>query len=134
MKKYLLDSNICIFFLKGRFDIHKKIADVGKENCFISEITVAELKFGVENSSDDKREANRRIVEAFIQKFNILPIYNCLDNYAIEKARLKKSGKPIDDFDLLIGSTAIVNDLIMVTNNLNHFNRIENIGLEDWTV
>jgi tRNA(fMet)-specific endonuclease VapC len=134
VKKYLLDSNICIFFLKGRFDIHKKIADVGKENCFISEITVAELKFGVENSSDDKREANRRIVEAFIQKFNILPIYNCLDNYAIEKARLKKSGKPIDDFDLLIGSTAIVNDLIMVTNNLNHFNRIENIGLEDWTV
>lgn len=107
---------------------------MGKENCFISEITVAELKFGVENSSDDKREANRRIVEAFIQKFNILPIYNCLDNYAIEKARLKKSGKPIDDFDLLIGSTAIVNDLIMVTNNLNHFNRIENIGLEDWTV
>jgi tRNA(fMet)-specific endonuclease VapC len=134
VKRYLLDTNICIFFLKGRFDIHNKIVKAGENNCFISEITVAELKYGVENSNDDRREENRKVVEAFIQKFTILPIYNCLDNYAIEKARLKKSGKPVDDFDLLIGSTAIVNDLIMVTNNQSHFNRIEGIALEDWTI
>ncbi|EHQ29381.1 type II toxin-antitoxin system VapC family toxin [Mucilaginibacter paludis] len=134
MKRYLLDSNICIFFLKGRFDIQNKIVEAGEENCFISEITVAELKYGVENSSDDRREQNREIVTALIKKFNILPIYNCLDIYAKEKARLKKEGKPIDDFDLLIGTTAIFNDMIMVTNNLNHFNRIANITLEDWTI
>ncbi|HRO43840.1 MAG TPA: hypothetical protein PL009_13470 [Flavipsychrobacter sp.] len=50
MKKYLLDTNTCIYFLKGRFELNKKIAEVGEQNCFISEMTVAELKYGVENS------------------------------------------------------------------------------------
>lgn len=44
MKKYLLDTNICIYYLKGRFELDSKIAEVGMINCFISEITVAELK------------------------------------------------------------------------------------------
>ena len=56
MKKYLLDTNICIHFLKGEFNLQSKIDEVGFENCFISELTIAELLFGVENSSDSKRE------------------------------------------------------------------------------
>jgi len=40
---------------------------------------------------------------------------------------------PISDFDLLIGSTAIFHDLIMVTENTKHFKRIKGIQLEDWT-
>ncbi len=51
MKKYLLDTNICIYFIKGQFELNKKIAEVGEQNCFISEMTIAKLKFGVENSS-----------------------------------------------------------------------------------
>lgn len=50
MKKYLLDTNICIYFIKGQFELNRKIAEVGEQNCFISEMTVAELKYGVENS------------------------------------------------------------------------------------
>ena len=64
----------------------------------------------------------------------IMPIYPALDIYASEKARLQKSGKVIDDFDLLIGATAVSFDLIMVTNNTNHFNRIKEFKLEDWTI
>ncbi len=44
--KYLLDTDICIFFLKGKFNIYEKIKQVGVENCYISEITIAELKYG----------------------------------------------------------------------------------------
>jgi tRNA(fMet)-specific endonuclease VapC len=66
LKKYLLDTNICIYFIKGQFDLNKKIAEVGEQNCFISEMTVAELKYGVENSKTV--EAMRKIVEAFIPK------------------------------------------------------------------
>ncbi len=40
----------------------------------------------------------------------------------------------IIDFDLLIGSTAIANDLIMVTENVNEFMRISGIELENWVV
>lgn len=50
-------------------------------------------------------------MEAFIAKFDILPIFPVLDIYAKEKARLKTKGRILDDFDLLIGATAIFNNL-----------------------
>jgi tRNA(fMet)-specific endonuclease VapC len=56
-----------------------------------------------------------------------------LDLYAKEKARFRKAGTRIDDFDLLIGVTSIINNLVMVTNNTGHFERITRINLEDWT-
>jgi len=131
LKKYLLDTNICIFYIKGQYELNKKIAEVGEQNCFISEMTVAELKYGVENSKTV--EAMRTIVEAFIPKFAIIPIYNSLDIYAKEKAKLRKQGLLIDDFDILIGCTSIANGLTMVTNNVVHLNRLANIVIEDWT-
>lgn len=101
-------------------------------NCFISEITLAELKFGVANS--EQPEKNQKNLDYFLTGVTIIPIFHTLDLYAKEKARLRKSGKPIDDFDLLIGTTAVTHNLIMVTNNTNHFDRIKGIQLEDWTL
>jgi tRNA(fMet)-specific endonuclease VapC len=131
LKRYLLDTNICIYFLKGLFELNKKIEEAGEQNCFICEITVAELKYGVENSKNV--EEMRKIVEAFIQKFFVILIYNALDIYAKEKAKLRKQGLMIDDFDILIGSTSVANDMIMVTNNVAHLSRLDNIIIEDWT-
>ena len=107
------------------------MAEVGEQNCFISEITVAELKYGVENSKTV--EAMRKIVEAFIPKFFVVPVFNSLDIYAKEKAKLRKQGLMIDDFDILIGATAVANDMVMVTNNVVHLSRLDNIVIEDWT-
>jgi tRNA(fMet)-specific endonuclease VapC len=75
----------------------------------------------------------RKIVEVFIPKFFVIPVYNSLDIYAKEKAKLRKQGLLIDDFDILIGSTAIANDMIMVTNNVAHLSRLDKITIEDWT-
>lgn len=131
MNGYLLDTNICIFYLKGRYDLEAKIEKTGWENCFISEITVAELKFGA--ASSDHPTKRKPVIEGFIKKVQILPIFNALDIYADEKTRLRKAGNLIDEFDLLIGSTAVFNDLIMVTNNVSHLRRITGIMIEDWT-
>lgn len=132
MKQFLLDTNICIYYIKGLYELKSKFEGVGPENCFISEISLAELKFGVAKSQAKKK--NQRVLENFLTGVQILPIFPALDIYASEKARLQKSGKVIDDFDLLIGATAVSFDLIMVTNNTNHFNRIKDIKLEDWTI
>lgn len=131
MKQFLLDTNICIYYIKGLYELKSKFKDVGPENCFISEITLAELKFGVAKSQAKKK--NQLALENFLSGIQILPIFPALDIYASEKARLQKSGKVIDDFDLLIGATTVSFDLVMVTNNTNHFNRIADIKLEDWT-
>jgi len=117
--------------MKGKFDLNKKFDQVSTDNCFISEITLAELKFGVENS--EKPEKNRKALEDFLTDIYVLPIFHSLDLYAKEKARLRKAGTPIDDFDLLIGVTSIMHGLTMVTNNTDHFKRINGIDLENWT-
>ena len=129
--KYLLDTNICIYYLKGLYNLKEKINRIGSENCYISEITVAELKFGVENSMYKKK--NKAVLEIFLNGIKIVPIFNALDLYASEKARLRKQGKPIDDFDLLIGTSAVANNMTLITNNVKHFKTIKGIAIEDWT-
>ena len=49
MKKYLIDTNICVYYIKGLFNLHGKFDKIGAENLYISEITIAELKYGIEN-------------------------------------------------------------------------------------
>jgi tRNA(fMet)-specific endonuclease VapC len=109
----------------------EKIEEVGFENCLVSEITIAELKYGIEKST--LKEKNRKILETFQVKIEILPIFPALDIYAKEKARLKTRGKILDDFDLLIGSTAIFNNLVLVTKNVSDFDRLDGVIVEDWT-
>lgn len=131
MSGYLIDTNICIYFLKGRFQLDKKFRKVGLTKCFISEITLAELKFGVENS--ERIEKNRKVLEDFVSGLQIIPIFHSLDMYAFEKARLRKTGISVDDFDLLIGVTAVKHKLKMVTKNQKDFENIQGIEIEDWT-
>jgi tRNA(fMet)-specific endonuclease VapC len=128
--KYLIDTNICIHFFKGKFALQNKFEEVGIHNCAISEITFAELIFGAENSKDPQK--NLSIVEQFVDQLTILPIFDAIPFYAKEKARLRKTGRMISDFDLLIGSTAVANNLIMVTENVKEFERIRGIVLENW--
>ena len=117
--------------MKGLYNLQAKIHKIGSENCFISEITLAELKFGVENSQ--AKEKNAIALAHFLTGVILIPIFPSLDIYAKEKARLRKAGQVVDDFDLLIGSTAISNGLILVTNNLDHLGRMKGITIEDWT-
>ncbi len=131
MNKYLLDTNICIYFLNGKFNLEQRLDEVGIVNCFISEITIAELKYGVAKST--QKEKNRIILDTFEKMFKILPIFPALNIYATEKARLKTKGKILDDFDLLIGATAIFNNLILVTRNVSDFDRLSGIQIRDWT-
>ncbi len=131
MNEYLLDTDTCIFLLKDKYKIAEKIDAVGIENCYVSEITIGELLFGAEYSENP--EKHREEVVFFEENFKVIPLYTALRFYAKEKARLRKSGQTIAEFDLLIGSTAVVNNLIAVTRNQKHFSRISGIQLEDWT-
>ena len=97
----------------------------------ISEVTLAELKYGIAKS--ERRVANAVNLRRFLVDVGVLPISPVIDLFAEEKARLAKTGNIIPDFDLLIGTTAVQHSLVMVTNNTRHFERIAGIKLEDWT-
>ena len=130
-RKYLLDTNICIFFLQGKYGIKEKIQEVGRSNCYISEITIAELLYGAAYSNSEK---HRHDVEILLESLTVIPIYDALPTYAVSKAHLRHVGQMIDEFDLLIGSSAVYHGYVMVTENVGHFERISGIEIENWVV
>ena len=131
---YLLDTCICVYLLRGKYDVARKIDAVGLENCYISEITVAELKYG-ETLARMKggKGYKAQYLDSFLNAINTLRIGDALDLYAEEKARLQLAGTPADDdFDLLIGCTAVVEGMTLVTENVRHFRNIRNLTVNNW--
>lgn len=134
-KSYLLDTNICAFYLRGKFNIYQRIDAVGWENCYISEITLLELKIGAELSMQRDGKNRTKQLNEFLSDINVLPINDAIDIAAHEKIRLRLAGTPCDDnFDLLIACTAIANDMVCVTDNTKDFHRFSNIQIENWVI
>jgi tRNA(fMet)-specific endonuclease VapC len=131
--QYLLDTSICVFFLRGKLNLDGIIKEKGKTNCFISEVTVLELRYGAENS--ENRIKSHKAVDLFVSGITIIPIFGSINRYAKEKVRLRRIGKPMhDEFDLLIGVTSIENKLTLVTDNIKDFELLDGIKIENWFI
>jgi len=132
--KYFLDTNICIFFMeRNNAAIAKKLWLIPASEIALPSMTVAELWFGALNSA--RREHNLTKYELFIAQ------YDC---YGFDKAAaeihgriregLKRKGSLIGFNDMIIASTVIANNGVLVTNNTNEFSRIPGLHIEDWSV
>ena len=132
-QKYLLDTCICIYWLRDKFGVKDYVNSVGMENCSISEITIAELKYGKEYGKlkGGTKYKDQRL-EEFFKAVNVIPVSPFFDHYAKEKARLAIAGTPTGDFDLLIGCTSVAKKMVMVTQNTKDFENIKGIRLENW--
>ncbi|HZY35104.1 MAG TPA: PIN domain-containing protein [Mucilaginibacter sp.] len=131
--QYLLDTSICVFYLRGKLDLASIIREKGRTNFFISEISIIELRFGAENSNNPEKA--HKAVDEFVNGLSIVPVFGCIRRYAREKVRLRKLGRPHnDEFDLLIGATAIENKLTLVTDNIKHFEQLDDIVAENWFI
>jgi tRNA(fMet)-specific endonuclease VapC len=129
--KYLLDTDICIYFLNRNTNVVEKMGCVNDSELAVSIITLAELQFGAYNSQRVQHNLER--VAFLASSVTVLPLTpKVAELYAKNKAALRKAGNPVDDFDILIGTTAIANGLILVTNNEQHFIRMDGVVLENW--
>lgn len=131
-KKYLLDTCICIHFLQNRPEVVKKIQQIGWDKCCIAEATIGELLCGVRD--DGRKARNVNIIESFISDIEVVPTGLAIREYAKQKRVLQSQGRPIEDFDILIGASAIVAKAIMVTENVGHLERLNPIKIENWVV
>lgn len=131
MRQYLLDTNICAFMFRGKYDVRKHLQQIGLRNCHISILTYAELYFGIVNGGIEI-EHNLRVLDIFCENVDIVGIDDVIPTYAKEKARLRKAGAPIDDFDLMIGATALSHGFVLVTENIKHLGRLQGIEIENW--
>ncbi len=129
---YLLDTNICIYCIKNKSEsVLKQLNLKRKYDVYISSITVAELEFGVEKSKYPER--NRIALIEFLSIFKLLPFDDKdAQEYGKIKAKLSKDGNIIGPLDILIGSQAKSKNLILVTNNVKVFERIDESEIENW--
>ncbi|MCR5454381.1 MAG: PIN domain-containing protein [Bacteroidales bacterium] len=133
-KRYLLDTNICAYILRGKYNLNEQIKAIGgMEYCYISEVTIAELLYGKEYGKlKGGPKYKDQQLEKFFNDINTLPIYPVFALYGKEKARLRRAGTPISEFDLLIGCTSVQENMIMVTQNVKDFKNITGIHIENW--
>jgi tRNA(fMet)-specific endonuclease VapC len=129
--KYLFDIDILIYWLKGNQAIERNAVAIGLENIGYSIISLAELYFGAYNS--EQIDKNLQAIQIVQQKLSLVNFNDkSAQLFGMIKAKLKQQGNLIMDADILIGSIAQANELILVTNNTKHFQRILNLQLENW--
>ena len=124
---YLLDTDVVVNHLRGKKRLKDKVV---KNGMAISIITFGELLYGAYKSAN--KESSLAIIHAFISdlQVNVLGLnQEIMQIYAETKMSLETSGNRLDDFDLLIGATAICHSLSLLTLNLSHFKRIPSIDI-----
>ena len=128
---YLIDTDILIYSMKGREKVIKKFKENRNYPKSMSVITYGELIYGAKKSKYvEKNLAHvRRLLEVF-PIIDITPVI--METFGEIKTKLQKAGTIIADMDLLIGSTALAHNLVLVTNNVNHFEKIEGLEIENW--
>lgn len=132
MKRYLLDTSIVAFLFRGKYGVAEQLSKLQPEQCCISDVTVAELTYGAYHS--DRVQYNLEMIKRFTQVVTVVPFASAIEEYGRQKDRLVKAGLMIEDFDLFIGCTAVANDMVMVTDNIKHFSRIDGVEIENWVV
>jgi len=132
--KYYLDTNICIYFLKGSFpNLKKKILSVNPDSISIPAIVKGELLYGSEKSKN--KEDNFKKIQQFLLPFHIEDFTdNETASYAKIRNELEKKGKIIGPNDLLIASIVFSHNGTLITKNTKKFSRVKDLKIEDWTI
>lgn len=125
--KYLVDTDWVIHHLKGNEEVRNKIKELISFGIAISAVSVAELYEGVYASKDPAKD--QQALENLLPSFSFLGVdQEICKIFGRERGKLRQQKKVLDNFDLLIASTALHHNLTLLTNNRKHFEQI--VGLE----
>lgn len=128
---YLLDTDTLIYALKGDPRVTRHLDEKAAQPKALSVITYGELFFGAVKSSAP--QANLAKVRRVTELFPVIEVSRAImETFGSLMADLQKQGKAVDDFDLVIASTALVLSYTLVTNNERHFRNIPGLLVENW--
>ncbi len=126
----LLDTDVCIEILRGNKKIIEKRIDCD-ERIAICFMTVAELYYGAEKSKYSQKNIN--VIEEFLLSVAVINTdLEILKKFGQLKNDLYKNNILLPDVDILIASVAITKCTKLVTGNKKHFNRFDNLKIENW--
>ena len=134
MIQYMLDTNIVAYAKNQRPPrVLEKLLQHDPSEICISAITMAELDFGVFNSSDPQK--NRMALLMFLSGITVLPFDRAASlEYGSIRHYLKTSGIIIGGNDMLISAHARSLGITLVTHNTREFSRVPDLKIEDWAV
>jgi tRNA(fMet)-specific endonuclease VapC len=127
----LIDTNICIYIIKGVNHVREQAKCYDLTDIYISSISVAEMMFGAAKST--KPAETRAKMYHYINRINVLD-FGIKDTlaYGEIRATLSKRGDLIGSLDMLIAAQALANGCKLVTNNTREFERVSGLVLENW--
>lgn len=129
--KYLVDTNVCIAWLKGERAVREAWLELAPEDVLLSSVVRAELLYGARHSQHVS--SNLRKLEALFAAMVSVPFEDrAADQYGLVRAQLTAAGQPIGPNDLMIAATALAHDAILVTRNAREFNRVAGLRVEVW--
>jgi len=128
--KYLLDTNVLIDILRGNRQVIDKLQRESISECCISDITVYELYYGAYRSKNPEESAGK--IDRLVMSISVLDTTDCMKDAARQKSMLASEGQLIEDFDIIIGTAAIANGLVLVTGNTKHLERLSGLTMTDW--
>ncbi|NOR77872.1 MAG: PIN domain-containing protein [Methanophagales archaeon] len=132
MRSSLLDTSILIAFLRGEEDVVSKVEAYLEEfdMLSLSIITYYEILRGLKYIENEKK---LRGFEQLMDKSEIITLAREVMDRASEiYAELKRRGELIEDADILIAASCLVKGMVLVTDNEEHFRRIEKLEVENW--
>ncbi|MBM4368396.1 MAG: PIN domain-containing protein [Deltaproteobacteria bacterium] len=133
--RYLLDTSTVSALARSRppAGLERRI-DLHGGQYAIASLVVAELRFGAQRHPDPvRRERLTAFVDGVVLSTPVVPFDARAGEWlGVERARLELAGTPVDLADLIIAATAAVNQLVVVTVNMRHFERMH-VTVEDWT-
>jgi tRNA(fMet)-specific endonuclease VapC len=132
MKRYMLDTNICIYIIKKKpMEVFNKFITKKIDDIYISSITLSELEYGVEKSTNKIK--NGIALASFLAPVTVLPYASDIaKTYGEIRTSLEKKGTIIGAYDLMIAAHALAKDYVLVTNNLKEFKRVDGLCIENW--
>jgi tRNA(fMet)-specific endonuclease VapC len=131
-RRYLLDTNICIYITKNSPEsVFAHFETLAAPEVGMSIITYGELLFGAEKSQQVRQ--NKTVLKELVQLIEPLPLpIETATHYGQIWHFLSKKGLVIGNNDLWIASHALADNLTLVTNNLKEFSRIPHLKIENW--
>ena len=130
---FLLDTDTVIYCLKGQETVIRNLKNHRQDPLKISTITLLELYYGAYKS--EKVTGNLAKVKRIESDFDTIAVdFSIAGTFGMLKSSLETQGLPLDDFDLVIAACALTRNLVLVTNNTKHFQRVEGLKLENWTL
>lgn len=130
--KFLLDTDVCVDYLRGRFlSVVEHLQTLEPEDVAVSAIAVAELRYGADKSARPEHDHGR--LDQFLEDMQVLDFETrAAAAYGGVRTQLEDQGLTIGPNDMLIASQALASGLVLVTNNVDEFARVEGLSLENW--